>query len=191
CFLGSLVVAIMFITSYAASGGGNNSSSTTTIAYNYSGAVPMVGTANAVVVNYTSSPVVELSPKGYNSTALGVTDYLNSLVSKGYAVTYTPNGNQFNVLLSNNFTAYQLQSAIASRFGSNATVKGTVYIRLPKSIKMYDGTSGYVLTSPTSEYSVVIEPLPYIGSNVSVKVLALITAKGQFAPNQTEVTLDN
>ncbi len=188
-FLGSLVVAIMFITSYAASGNNSNSSSTTTVAYNYSGAVPMTGTANAIVANYTDSPIITISSSSYNSSELAVTNYLNGLENNGTIITYSPSGNQFSVLLNGSFSAYGLQENLYSRFGSNATVSGTVYIRLPKTVRMYDGTQGFTLNSPTSEYAVKISPMPRLGSNVSVHILALISPKGQFLPNQTEVTV--
>ena len=188
-FLGSLVVAIMFITSYAASSNNSNSSTTTTVAYNYSGAVPMTGTANAVVANYTDSPTITISGSSYNSSELAVTNYLNSLENKGAIITYSPSGNQFSVLLNGSFNSFELQEGLYSRFGSNATVGGTVYIRLPKTVKMYDGTQGFTLNAPTSEYAVKISPLPELGSNVSVHILALISSKGQFVPNQTDVTV--
>jgi hypothetical protein len=188
-FLGSLVVAIMFITSYAASSNNSNSSTTTTVAYNYSGAVPMTGTANAVVANYTDSPTITISGSSYNSSELAVTNYLNSLENKGAIITYSPSGNQFSVLLNGSFNSFELQEGLYSRFGSNATVGGTVYIRLPKTVRMYDGTQGFTLNAPTSEYAVKISPLPELGSNVSVHILALISSKGQFVPNQTDVTV--
>ncbi len=188
-FLGSLVVAIMFITSYAASGNSSNSSTTTTVAYNYSGAVPMTGTANAIVANYTDSPTITISSSSYNSSELAVTNYLNSLENNGAIITYSPSGNQFSVLLNSSMSAYELQEELYSRFGSNATVSGTVYIRLPKTVRMYEGTQGFTLNAPTSEYAVKISPLPSLGSNASVHILALISSKGQFLPNQTEVTV--
>ena len=187
-FFGSLIVAIMFITSYAASGGGSNTSTTTTVPQNYSNAVPMSGVANAVVVNYTYSPVVTISGSNYNSTVLELTKYINGEVSSGNVITYTPNGNQFNILLNNNFTAYQLQEGLTSAFGDNVTVSGTVYVKLPSKVDMYDGTSKYSLNAPASTYSLSIKPIPQIGSNVSVKILALISQTGQFVPNQTVVT---
>ncbi len=188
-FLGSLVVAIMFITSYAASGNNSNSSTTTTVAYNYSGAVPMTGTANAIVANYTDSPTITISSSSYNSSELAVTNYLNSLENNGAIITYSPSGNQFSVLLNSSMSAYELQEGLYSRFGSNATVSGTVYIRLPKTVRMYEGTQGFTLNAPTSEYAVKISPLPSLGSNASVHILELISSKGQFMPNQTEVTV--
>jgi len=187
-FLGSVLVAIMFITSYAASGNNSSNSSTTTVAYNYSSAVPMIGTANAIVVNYTDSPVISIKGS-YNTTSLGLTKYLNGLVNNGSAITYTPNGNQFDVLLNGSFNSYDLQKAIKARFGNNATVSSKVYIKLPSTVKLYSGTTGYTLKAPTGEYSVNVSPLPAIGSNVSVKILALISSNGQFVPNQTRITL--
>ncbi|MEM0154308.1 MAG: hypothetical protein QW814_00530 [Methanothrix sp.] len=188
-FLGSLVVAIMFITSYAASSNNSNSSTTTTVVYNYSGAVPMAGTANAIVSNYTNSPTISISGSSYNSSDLAVTNYLNSLENKGAIITYSPSGNQFSVLLNGSFNAFALQEGLYSRFGNNTTVSGTVYVRLPKTVKMFEGTQGFTLNSPSSEYAVKISPLPELGSNVSVHILALISSKGQFIPNQTEVTV--
>ncbi|MCL5679827.1 MAG: hypothetical protein M1465_00590 [Candidatus Marsarchaeota archaeon] len=189
-FLGSVVVAIMFITSYAASGNNTNNSSTTTVAYNYSGSVPMIGTVNAIVVNYTNSPTINIEGS-YNNTSLGLTKYLNKLVGSGNIITYTPNGNQFAVLLNGSFSAYELQDVLGGIFGNNTSVSGTVYIRLPSKVKLYSGSTGYTLVAPAGEYPVSISPMPTIGSNVSVKVLALISQKGQFVPNQTRVTLAN
>lgn len=185
-FIGSLIVAIMFITAYAGNSN-NNTTTTTTVAYNYSGSVPMIGYANAIVVNYTSSPTINVIGN-YNNTSLGVTNYLNSMVATGNVLTYSPNGNQFSVLLNGSFNAYELQNAISSRFGNNTSISSNVYVKLPKTVKLLDGTQKYTLAAPGGEYSIKVTPLPILGSNVSVKILALISAQGQFEPNQTEVT---
>ncbi len=155
--------------------------------YNYSDALAMVGIANAIVVNYTNTPIITLSGSSYNASVLKLTNYLNSLENSGNIITYSPNVNQFSVLLNTSFNAFELQQALVSKFGKNVTVSGKVYVRLPKTVKMHDGTQEYTVIAPNLQYSIAESPLPQIGSNVSVHIIALVTQNGFMIPNQTKV----
>ncbi|MDE1868722.1 MAG: hypothetical protein KGH60_02030 [Candidatus Micrarchaeota archaeon] len=186
--IGVLIVAAVFITSYAAfgnNGGSNTTTSTTTIkpATTYY----VSGNAIATVGGYGSQLYLTLT--GTNSSVNStVTSLLNRLESNNSVSTYINNPNGYYVSLGN-ATAYSFYRLIAAKVNaSQFVVNSTAVISLPKVVKLYYRGVGLNVTMPKSNYTVqFLNPVP-IGSALNVTVAALATANGTIFNNQIRIT---
>ncbi len=186
-FIGSFMVAVMFITSYAAFGNNNARSSTTTISQSPHGGIFVSGVANAIVVNYSATSLILINQKNYNSTYSNVSNYLAKLESNNTIPYYTEESNGMLVELNSSFNAYMLQQLLLEKFANGTHVNATVYIKLPHFVKFYSGTYGFNVSMPNRTYSISESPLMPLGSNVSVKINALANQSGFITPNSSEV----
>ena len=172
-FIGSMVVAIMFITSYVAFGSNGPVASTTTVKPHNTSVV--FGSANAIVEGYQSSLVVTLKQKN-DSSALNQT--LSGLEANGLIASYSQEtGNIFSIYLAANFSAYQFQQYAANAIPQNALqINATEDVRIPNTLQLYYYGRQLTVYTQITNFTVSGTMLQPVGANVPVKIQALITS---------------
>ena len=186
--LGALIVAMAFISSYAAfgnNGAPNTTTSTTTIkaATTYY----VTGNTLASISGYASQLYLTLNKP--NSTANDtVTSLLTKMENNNSVSAFINNPNGFYISLGN-ATAYSLEQAVSAKLPANSfLVNSTAFLSLPKVVKLYYRGVGLNVSLPALNYSTQFNnPVP-IGTQLNVTVAALAAANGSIYNNQIRVT---
>jgi hypothetical protein len=176
-FIGSILVAIMFISSAAAFGNfGSPPPSTTTTVTGPS--YFMVGDANATVEGWSQNVQISTN-RSDNASYSIVANVLASMQANGTVSNYLSVGNgTFSAYLVN-VTAYALQSRLDVLLGNSiATVQSATTVMLPSQMTMYYYSQPIPVQVHSRNYTVSIEPLKPIGSIVPVTVQGTVTASG-------------
>jgi hypothetical protein len=169
--IGTVIIAIVFISSIAAFGNGNsNTTSTTTITRS---TTFVAGSANVVVSGYSQTLAINIAQQAQNSSAI-VSSLLDSMLANNIINNFFPEGAGFIVYLGN-VSAYNLSTTISAAVGNapvsfNATVKA----RLPQSITLYNSGRPLHVQIGNSTYPFSTSKLMPIGSNVSVNIQAIV-----------------
>ncbi|MDE1865290.1 MAG: hypothetical protein KGH94_01465 [Candidatus Micrarchaeota archaeon] len=185
-FLGSLFAAIIFVSSYAAFGNNSTGTSTTTTVSS-ANTIPVYGSANAVIVNYSYSAYVGVSNK-IELTALNKT--LGDLEANGSVSNYVPfNSTSYQALLSG-INAYQLYTYLSNALNAtDVSVGAGAFVNLPARVNMYYSAGSQVpVAFPEKNYSVYLTRVFPIGANVPVRIQALITTRGDLYNNQIRLS---
>lgn len=183
--LGTLFVALAFVSSILAYGNNNaQTSATTSIA-----AVKtyfVAGSVNAIVSGYGSTASITVSNQIANGTAI-IGNVLSNLQSNGSISNYLVQTNSFQVFLAK-MNPYQLQTLVDGAVNSSGlNFTASTYVTLPKAIKLYYNTQAIPVYPQQLNYSESITPLPSLGSNISVNVQALVVANGTIFDNNIKV----
>lgn len=187
-FIGSIFVAVIFVTSYAAfsNNGSGASASTTTIGA--ANTVYVFGTANGIIVNYSYSAYVTVANK---SQATSINATLGALEANGTVSNFVLlNSTTYQAILST-INTYQFYLYLSQSLNdSNVPVEGYAYVQLPATISMhYSGSVAPVSISfPTKNYSVFLQRAVPISTTVPIKVEALITTAGNIYNNNIRLT---
>ena len=174
-FIGSIVVAVMFLTSYAAISNNISNVSTTTTKQVALVPYPFFGSANATVTSYSSAanitvPNATVSSEVYNA--------LQALESSNKITDYINTTGGYSIFLGTNFTPYQLQKSIANISG--AKVQSLTYVKLPEIIKMsYSNGPVVDVLAKNLTYPVQISPIPESNSIIPVRVDAIVNQNYQ------------
>lgn len=181
--VGSIVIAVMFVTSYAAFGtNGTPSSTTTTIKQNI---YPVFGNANAVVTGYGSTMTIFASN---NSTATKAGNLLTKLESNGSISNYLTAGNEF-IIYASGITAYALQGTLYNSIpGNSITINATEKVRLPASMTLYYYGRPIPTYPSNLNFTISVPVLKQVGTNLTVNVHALVFQNGQVYSNNIQVT---
>jgi hypothetical protein len=179
-------VAVIFVTSYAAfNNNGAPPATTTTV-----GAVNTIyvyGTANGVVVNYTSQALITVTNKSQMSelnTTLGVLEANGTVNFASY------NSTTYEAVLSG-INTYQLYLYLSNSLtDANIIVGGPAYIRLPGTINMHYSASStlFPITFPPRNYTVNLARTVPIGSAIPIKISAIIETNGTIFNGQIKLT---
>lgn len=178
------MIAITFITSYAAVANNNvnenqTASSTTTIPKSYY----VAGNANVIVTGYALAAVVSLDTNS-PSVIAQVGNTMSKLESNGSINNYIANSKSFNVFLGT-MNAYSLQQLLYNTTGNSiVTINATTYVSFPSQINLYYGSQSTPVYVPGSNYSVTIMPLLPLKTSVPVSIHALVTSNGTVYDNQ-------
>lgn len=182
-FIGSLFVAIIFLTSYAAFNNNNTTGGTTTSTIANVNTVPVVGSANGIIVNYTDVAHIYLG-NGSNATIINTT--LNALEANGTISNYVGTNKSYDVLL-NSIDPYSLYKLIRNET-KNVSVGGQAEILLPAKVDAYYSTSGIIpITLPTRNYTLFLNNTKPIGSQIPVKITAIVTENGTIYNNNIKI----
>ncbi|MDE1870951.1 MAG: hypothetical protein KGI06_01800 [Candidatus Micrarchaeota archaeon] len=187
-FLGSVFVAVIFLTSYAAfSNNGGASSTTTTI--KSQATVFATGDSNAIVYEYGS--VAYVSPvNATNSSKSRLADAVSQLESTGSVQNYIETNGTFQLILNSNMSAYALQQWLYKDLGNGtARVGSNAYIRLPSSVQLHYNNAPIGVYVPISNYSVYMASVVPLNSTISVGISALLLRNGSVYNNQFRVSL--
>lgn len=181
-FLGTLFVAISFISGYASVNNNYNISSTSTTS------VPAKadfasGVVNGIVSGYSNSATLRLNGSTANSnTANEVSGLLVELQDNGTINSYDNNGfnNSYQVFLST-INAYQFAELVNSKLSSNTItiVNASSTVTLPSKVTLsVNGQQVPNILLTLRNYSVNLSPLKAINSTVRVKINTLVWLNG-------------
>ncbi len=180
--LGSIVVAVMFITSYAAfANNGSVPTSTTTIQET---TYYVTGQANALVTGYSSTLTVYTSN---NSTASQMQSLLSSMESNGSISNYLTAGNQY-ILYTTGMTPYAAQQAITGSLPANSVaINGTERVQLPQSVSTSYYGKAVTIYPSVLNFTISTPMLLPVGASASVTVHALVLGNGQVYDSNIQV----
>ncbi len=191
-FLGSMLVAIMFLTGIAGLGGGGGvpSSNAPTAAHklHITNTFLAVGIVNATVYGYGSSIKLVLYNDSYANYTAAV---LTSMESNGSITTFTQSPEAFQ-LYAGKYDAYQVYLKLANNLGSsNFSFSVPEYVRLSPYAKLsVRNTTIEVNTSLEQDYQLYAN-LTKPNSTVETKVMALVGILNNtyvLVPNNVTVT---
>jgi len=188
--IGSIFIAVIFLSSYASFGNNNmgQTTSTTTIS-NMQTYFVSAEAINAIVSNYSRSLNITLINASQNSSAHDmISSMLGNLQSNGSVLNYFYNLGKYTVYLGSGIDAYGVQSLLNNTVNNkNFRVKATTYVTLPSTLKLYyQGTAVNVFVGE-KQYPVSIAPLKPINSTIKVTVQALVTANGILYENNLRI----
>jgi hypothetical protein len=176
-FLGTVAIAVIFLTSIASfSFNSNRNTSTTTTIFNVQTLLG-IGYSNATVTGYVQKFTLSLSNTSSNSTAIELSAILNKLSLNGSISDFIPAGDSF-IVYAGNMSAYNVYNLINSNallegaFGINTTVRA----QLPNTIVL--GSNGQQVL-PTNlpagtTYSFPSNSPQSLGTLIPVKVQAYV-----------------
>lgn len=188
--IGSLFVAVIFVTSYAAfnNNGSAPASSSTTVPAGTPLSGQFNGAANALVENYTDLAYVSVTNRSQMSK---LNDTLGALQANG-TITFDPipgNSTTYSALLSS-ITTYQLYLYLSNSLsGGNVLVSGVAYVKLPNSVYMYQAGSSALVTIPNTTHKMMVKPVVAINSTIPVKMRAILTTTHQVYGTPPNLTL--
>ncbi len=182
--IGTIFITVIFIASYAAFGSnGSNTTSTTTITPQKTYFVS--GTANGTVNGYGAGITIQIMNQ---SAASAVANVLAEMQSNSSISTYVSTANGSYEAFAQNINAYQLQQALYKRTNANSvSVQALTTFTLPVSITMYYNTQAIPVTMPQKNYTVTLSPLVGTGSQIRLRLQALVTANGTIYDNQLNI----
>jgi hypothetical protein len=186
--LGSIFVAIIFLSSYAAfsnNGSGSSSSSTIKTQASYFS----TGTSNAIISNYSSIAYVTVS-NGSNSSNENITRILSQLEANGSVQNYIYDNNSYQVVLVS-ISAYELQQLLNRNASSNSIINvgATTYVMLPSTVIMYYTNQPITVHLKSRNYSVYLTNVKPIGSVLNVSVSGLLARNGSIYNGQFRVNV--
>ena len=192
-FLGAIFVAIIFLTSYAAFSSNNTrNSSTTTIKSTPQPTIFTTGYSNATITGY--GQVAEVRPLNLSNATLNNLDTLMSkLEANGSIDNYVYTNSSYEVY-SSSLSPYALQNVVSNSLNSSNSVAvgSTADIVLPPSISLYYSNTSPPISVPLKNrnYTLYLNNVRAIGSNVNLSLSALITQNGLLYNNQLRIALD-
>ncbi len=187
--IGTVIVAVMFVSSYLVSNNNQNNTTTTktTILQNVKSYFATNDSVAATLRGYGTTISITVAN---NTTAINsVAGMLDNLTGEG-AISYTPRGNTFSVLLFNNLTPYSLEQKLSNAVGvaSIENASAVAYVSLPAIVPMYiNGQSIRVAAGNSTQYPITISKLEPEGTRIIVAVQAIVTANGQVYNNSIRV----
>ena len=182
-FLGTVLVAVIFLSAYASFNNNNVSNSSTSTIKNPQ-TFPSFGNSNAVISSYGN--IVNITFSGNSNASVNATAaLLSNLESKGAVNNYFYSGNRYEAILSN-ITAYQLRQMVynITNQSNSISVGSVAYLKFPGTVTLYYVGTPVNLYLANKNYSIYMKNVKSIGSTVNVKVFALLTKNGSIYNNQ-------
>lgn len=184
--IGAIVVAVMFVTSYAAFGNNNVGTgiSSTTVAS--CGGYFVTGTVNSVIIGYGSSVAVT-STNQSTIFISNLTSRLGDLQANGSISEYRLYDNgTFGVYLAS-INAYALQ-ILLKNISSQLHVNGTEDVALPHTVLLYYSGNPIHIVLPIQNFTITTNALSQLNSSATLKVYALVNKTGIVCNKQVSVT---
>ncbi len=181
--IGAVVVAVMFISSYAAFGNNSGPGATTTSIKQAT--LPVFGTANAIVTGYASS--LTLIVRQGNATGI-INQTLSNLEANNSINDYIQTPGMF-VIYASKSTPYQLQQLFLSKLPANSiAINGTERVAIPKIITMYYYGRPISVYTNTTGFIISTAALKPLNSTITVNVEAIVLESGAVYQNNIQVS---
>jgi hypothetical protein len=181
--IGSIIVALMFVSSYAAFGN-NGSVQTTTTTTTIGYTIPVFGTANAVVIGYGSKFTIYLSK---NASSNLINSTLSNLQLNGSISNYIGLQKVFTIY-AGNMSSYSLLGLLNKAMPQNSIIANvSENVTLPTSILMTYPSTGRQVEAYFYHRNAIVYRGSFsaIGSNTPVHISALIFVNNATVENYT------
>lgn len=181
-FIGTVVVAIAFVSSYASVGSFATTTSTTTTITAPSKTYFVSGIANGVVSGYSNAGTLKLNNLNLSSETSNI---LAALERNGSISSYIGFNDSYQVFLGT-MDAYSLQQYVNGQLNyTNATtMNASTYVTLPSSVTGALGGQSVPIKLQHTNYSVSIYPLLPLNATVTFKLNAIVSGNGTVYNNQ-------
>lgn len=175
-FIGTLAIAVIFLTSIASfSFNSNNNTSTTTSVLNVQTLLAL-GYTNATVAGYASKFTIFVPNSSSNATESDLSNILIKLSDNGSVSDYIPAGNSF-IVYAANMSTYGIYQYVNAHLSANETVgiNATVKAQLPGSVILYSNGQGLPTNLPAgASYSFSSNSPQSTGTLVPVEIQAYV-----------------
>jgi hypothetical protein len=170
---GGILVAIIFLSSYAAFSNNGSPTTVTTTAKSQS-TVFVTGYTNAIITNYSDVAYVSFTNNS-NSVKNIVANSLSNLQANGTVVDSILTNDSYQVVLSG-ISPYDLQQLLYKQTNSAnyITVSSTADVKLPQTITFTYSNVPINLHLTTTNYSVYLSNVKTIGSTINVTISTLL-----------------
>ncbi len=175
-FIGSMIVALMFISSYASFGNNNISSSTTTIQKSTGPEYYVSGEVNGTITGYSQNALLKVSNNS-SSMQKSIVSTLSRMEANGSISNYVQVTDGYDIV-TGSMDAYLLQHYFFNSYGaSNVSVSAKSTVKLPPTIVLYYlGRPINAVVAGT--YNLSISPLIANGSVVALNAHAIVNGTG-------------
>jgi hypothetical protein len=170
--IGSVLVAVIFISSLA--GFGNQSGTTTTTSTIISNTTFVAGNSNATVYGYSPTVVITM-PQGAENASSSIGNVLGQMLSNGTISDFFPEGTGYVVYLGNT-SAYNLSTMVMRASGNvtGITFNATLRTELPTDVILYNSGVGYNVHVGNSTYAVQTDYIANVGDKLPVNIQAIV-----------------
>jgi hypothetical protein len=185
--IGSILVALIFLSSYAAFSN-NNSGTTSTSTIKPATTYFATGSSRAQISNYSDIAVVTLADTS-NAATNSTVNAISDLESNGSVQDYTYTNGSYQIVLSS-ISPYDLQQILYAKTGLNNSmnVSSTATITLPKNVILHYAGQPINLDLQNRNYSVYLSNVRAIGSVINVSISALLARNGSIYNGQLRVS---
>ena len=187
-FIGSLFVAVMFITGFTSNGSGTpiNLNNNTPATKNVSTFL-VSGTLNATIVSYGENVrIVE-----YNASVANVTDQLlSNMENKSMINTYDRINNSFEVYLQNT-NAYGIQKNLSKNINNSSfSIISTEYVKLPKTHIFNVSDKRIIVLLDNQDYPITTNDIRKINSTLPLKLNMIVAYEnGSYVEYENNIKL--
>ncbi len=177
--VGSIFVAVIFLSSYMSSS--NSPGSTTTI--KAPATYLAIGKSSGIITGYGSNAYLAL-PNQSNRTLESVNGTLSAFEANGSISNYIHVNGGYQIALSG-VNAYALQQSIRNITAlANSNITTTAYLLLPANALLYVNSYPVTVALSKKNYSISLTGIKPLGSSLNLSVFALITKNGSVYNNQ-------
>ncbi|MEM3227762.1 MAG: hypothetical protein QXK65_02350 [Candidatus Micrarchaeaceae archaeon] len=176
-FIGTLIVAVMFISSYVAFGSNttNQSTTSTSITTPPTHTTFVSGVVNATVFNYSQHFTLRFRNISA-SAAASLNSTLSHMEANGSVESYVLYNTSLSIY-SGSSGVFGVYNAVSRYLNPSASLNATAFITLPNVMVLYYGSYPFDVLSNNASYAVAVSSLVPVGGTISVKVNALVYQK--------------
>ncbi len=187
--LGTLIVAVMFVSSYASFGNNNIAGSSTATTTIRSGSTIVVyGSAIGRVVNYSSSLNMTINTDKQSNTINYINATLGELESNNLIGSYDYLGSGKYAIILSKMNLYNFSKIISNNSIYNASVYGEEYLSIPNSVELYYNTQAAKIALPNSEYGIYTSNILSLNSSINISISAVVYTNGSLYNNQLRIS---
>lgn len=170
-FVGSLFVAVIFLTSFMGNGGAPLPSSGSQATQKSVTTFFASGAANAIVASYGSEALVTVTNGSLDNMTNSL---LLKMENNGSVTTYSQSDNQFNVYLGT-LDSNALQGTLAQELGNGSfSLSSREFVTMPVSATLYVGSQPVPVYFGHGSYSFTSSHLSVVGTVVPLYVSAIV-----------------
>jgi hypothetical protein len=186
--VGSILVAVIFLSSYAAFGNnGTATASTTTVKAQTT--YFATGSSNGTITNYSDVATLTLYNSS-NTLKTSVINLISHLEANGTVQNYAASNGSYEIVLAS-ISPYDLQQFLYNKTNSTSNSLGiaaTSYVELPQNITLYYTNVPVPVYLTNRNYSIYLQRVKPIGSKINVSISALLAKNGSIYQNNFRVS---
>lgn len=187
--LGTLIVAVMFVSSYASFGNNNISgSSTSTTTIRNGSTIVVYGKAAGRVVNYSDNLNMTINANKLSNASNYINTTLNGLESNNLIGSYNYLGEGRYAIILSKMSLYNFSKVISANAVYNASVYGEEYLSIPNSVALYYNTQKAQIALPNNEYGIYTSNILALNSSINVSISAVVYTNGSLYNNQLRIS---
>lgn len=185
--IGSLFVAIIFLTSYAAFSNNVSTKTSTATTIKSTRTFFVSGNSTAIIKSYSNIAFVRLVNQT-NSTSR-VESVLSKLQSNGTVSNFVYTNQTYEVfLLATDPYSFKQILINQTQLTNSLNVSSIAYVALPQNVTLFYNTVPVPITQTAKNYSILLSNLKGVNTSINITVSALVAPNGTVYNNQIRIT---